>query len=94
LATASDDNGFTFTQAFGNLGQTVGADVSNATTNQTEQQNLVTQAQAQRAAVSGVSLNAEAAKLLEFQQSYEAVAKVVTTLNTMTDALMAMMPLA
>jgi flagellar hook-associated protein 1 FlgK len=94
LATAADDNGFTFTQAFGNLGQTVGTDVSNATTNQTEQQGLVTQAQAQRAAVSGVSLNAEAAKLLEFQQSYEAVAKVVTTLNTMTDALMAMMPVA
>jgi flagellar hook-associated protein 1 len=94
LATASDDNGFTFTQAFGNLGQTVGADVSSATTNQTEQQNLVTQAQAQRAAVSGVSLNAEAAKLLEFQQSYEAVAKVVTTLNTISNALMAMMPLA
>jgi flagellar hook-associated protein 1 FlgK len=94
LATAADDNGFTFTQAFGSLGQTVGTDVSNATTNQTEQQNLVTQAQAQRAAVSGVSLNAEAAKLLEFQQSYEAVAKVVTTLNTISNALMAMMPVA
>lgn len=94
LATASDDNGFTFTQAFGNLGQTVGTDISNATNNQTEQQNLVTQAQAQRAAVSGVSLNTEAAKLLEFQESYTAVAKVVTTLNSLTDALMNMMPVA
>jgi flagellar hook-associated protein 1 len=94
LASAADDNGFTFTQAFGNLGQTVGTDISNATANQTTQQNLVTQAQAQRAAVSGVSLNDEAAQLLQFQQSYEAVAKVVTAINSMTDALMEMMPAA
>jgi flagellar hook-associated protein 1 FlgK len=94
LATTSAVNGFTFTQAFGNLGQQVGTDISNATNSQTEQQNLVTQAQAQRTAVSGVSLNEEAAKLLQFQQSFEAVAKVVTTLNSLTDSLMAMMPLA
>lgn len=92
LATASAVNGFTFTQAFGNLGQQVGSDISTATSNQTEQQNLVTQAQAQRALVSGVSLNAEAAKLLQFQQAFTAVSKVVTTLNSMADALMAMMP--
>ncbi len=94
LATTPAVNGFTFTQAFGNLGQQVGTDISTATSKQTEQQNLVTQAQAQRTAVSGVSLDAEAAKLLQFQQSYEAVAKVVTTMNTITDALMAMMPAA
>lgn len=92
LAAAPAAGGFTFTQAFGNLGQQVGADVLTATNNQTEQQNLVTQAQAQRALVSGVSLNAEAAKLLEFQQAYTAVSKVVSTLNNVTDALMAMMP--
>ncbi len=93
LATAPAVNNFTFTEAFGNLGQQVGTDISNATNNQAEQQSLVTQAQAQRATVSGVSLDVEAAKLLQFQQSYEAVAKVVTTLNSLTDSLMAMMPL-
>jgi flagellar hook-associated protein 1 FlgK len=92
LATTSAVNGFTFTQAFGNLGQQVGSDVSNATNSQTEQQNLVTQAQAQRSAVSGVSLDAEAAKLLAFQQSFQAVAKVVQTLGTLTGDLMAMLP--
>jgi flagellar hook-associated protein 1 FlgK len=92
LATTPGTNGFTFTQAFGNLGQQVGTDISTATNNQTEQQNLVTQAQAQRTAVSGVSLDTEAAKLLEFQQSFDAVSKVVTTLNSLTDALMNMMP--
>ena len=94
LATTPEINGDTFTGAFGNLGQQVGTDISNATSNQTEQQTLVTQAQAQRTAVSGVSLDAEAAKLLQFEQSYDAVTKVVTTLNSLTDALMAMMPVA
>jgi flagellar hook-associated protein 1 FlgK len=94
LATASDVNGFTFTEAFGNLGQQVGTDISNATNNQTEQQNLVTQAQAQRTAVSGVSLDTQAALLLQFQQSYQAVSQVVQTLNSLTDSLMNMMPLA
>jgi flagellar hook-associated protein 1 FlgK len=94
LATTPEVGGLTFTQAFASLGQQVGTDISTATSSQTEQQNLVTQAQAQRAAVSGVSLNTEAAKLLQFQQSYEAVAKVVTTLNSLTDALLSMMPLA
>ena len=94
LQTAQTVNGFTFTQAFGNLGQQVGTDVSNATNNQTEQQNLVTQAQAQRSLVSGVNLDTEAAKLLQFQQAFTAVSKVVTTLNSLADALFAMMPLA
>lgn len=92
LATAADVNGLTFTGAFGNLGQQVGTDISNATNNQTEQQNLVTQAQAQRSAVSGVSLNQQAALLLQFQQSYQAISQVVQTLNTLTDSLMNMMP--
>jgi flagellar hook-associated protein 1 FlgK len=92
LGTAAAVNGFTFTQAFGNLGQQVGSDVSNATGTQTEQQSLVLQAQAQRAAVSGVSLNAEAAKLLQYQQSYDAVSRLVSTLNTLNTDLMNMLP--
>lgn len=92
LATATAVNGFTFTQAFGNLGQQVGTDVSNATSVQTEQQTLVTQAQAQRAAVQGVSYDTEAAKLLQYQQAYDAVSKVVSTLNALTSDLMNMMP--
>jgi flagellar hook-associated protein 1 len=94
MATAPVVNGFTFTQAFGNLGQQVGSDVLNANNNQTEQQNLVTQAQAQRSLVSGVNLNTEAAKLLQFQTAFTAMSKVVATLNSITDSLMAMMPAA
>ena len=94
MATTPNASGYTFTQAFGNLGQQVGSDISTANNNQSEGQSLLTQAQAQRAAVSGVSLNVEAAKLLQFQQSFEAVSKLVSTLNSMTTALMNMLPAA
>jgi flagellar hook-associated protein FlgK len=39
-----------------------------------------------------VNLDSQAALLLQFQTSYDAVSKVVTTLNNLTDALMNMMP--
>ena len=55
-----------------------------ATNNHTQYQNQVTQAQAQRSAQSGVSLNAEAAKLLQFQQAYAAIGKLITVLDTLT----------
>ena len=48
------------------------------------QQDLVTQTQWQRAQVSGVSLDTEAAKLLQFQQSFQAIGKLVTVLDGLT----------
>ena len=83
-------NGFTFTQAYGNLGGQVGADVSSAKQDQAAQQDLVGLAQQQRAQASGVSLDAEATKLLQFQQAYGAVGKLVSVLNSLTDTVMNM----
>ena len=88
LATAPVMNGFTFTQAFGNLGSLVGTSVSQAKQDLSQQQNLVTQAQAQRSTASGVSLDEEAARLLQFQQAYQAVGKLVTVLNSLTDTVL------
>jgi flagellar hook-associated protein 1 len=93
LANASVVNGFTFTQAFGNVSAQVGSDVATAQQNQTEGQDLVTQAQQQRQQVSGVDLNAEAAKVLQFQQSYQAVGQMVTVLNSLTQTLLDILPL-
>lgn len=92
LATATVVNGLTFTEAYGQLGAQVGQDVANAQSDQTQDQDLVTQAQQQRSQVSGVNLNAEAAKLLQFQQAYQAVGKLVTVLDDLTETLMDMMP--
>lgn len=92
LASTPLVNGVTFTQAIANLTAQVGSDVSSAQQNQTEDQDLVTQAQQQRHQASGVDLNAEAAKLLQFQQSYQAVGQMVTVLNSLTQTLMNMVP--
>ena len=88
LASSPTVGGFTFTQAYGNLGGLVGRDIAQAKRDQTTQQDLVSQAQSQRAAATGVSLDKEAAKLLQFQQAYQAVGKMVGVLNTLTDTVL------
>jgi flagellar hook-associated protein 1 FlgK len=93
LASAAVVNGSTLTQAFGNLSAQVGNDVANAQQEQTDDQDLLTQAQQQRQQVSGVSLDAEAAKLIQFQQSYQAVGQMVTVLNSLTQTLLDVVPL-
>jgi len=86
-------NGSTFTQAFGNLSAQIGSDVATAQQNQTEDQDLVTQAQQQRQQAIGVDLNAEATKLLQFQQAYQAVGQMVSVLNSLTQTVLDIVPL-
>jgi flagellar hook-associated protein 1 len=93
LASAAVVDGSTLTQAFGNLSAQVGNDVATAQQNQSDDQDLLTQAQQQRQQVSGVSLDAEAAKLIQFQQSYQAVGQMVTVLNSLTQTLLDVVPL-
>jgi flagellar hook-associated protein 1 FlgK len=92
LANAPAVNGFTFTQAFGNVSAQVGRDVANAQQDLKQDQDLVTQAQQQRQQQSGVSLDEEAAKLLQFQQAYQAVGKLVSVLNELTQTVINIIP--
>jgi flagellar hook-associated protein 1 FlgK len=92
LATAPTVNGETFTAFYGALGAQVGSDVAAAQTDQTQAQDQLTQAQTQRATQSGVSLNEEATQLLQFQQAYQAIGKLVTVLDDLTQTLINMMP--
>jgi flagellar hook-associated protein 1 FlgK len=46
------------------------------------------QAQSLRSSASGVSLDEEAAKLIGFQKSYQAAAKLISVLNELTNSLM------
>jgi flagellar hook-associated protein 1 len=82
-AAADQINGQTYTQFFGSIGASVGSQLSDATTGQTQSQDAVTQAQAMRQQVSGVDLNQQAAELMQFEQAYSAVAKVVTVVDTL-----------
>jgi flagellar hook-associated protein 1 FlgK len=82
--------GYTFTQAYGNLGSIVGRDLANAKQQQGSTQDLLNQAKQQRQIETGVSLDEEAAKLMQFQQAYQAIGKLVNVLNSLTDTLMNM----
>jgi len=92
LATSPQINGFTFTEYYGNLGSQIGNDVAGATADQQQAQDQLSQAQAERTQVSGVSLNDEAAKLLQYQQAYQAVGKLVGVISDLTTTLMDMVP--
>jgi flagellar hook-associated protein 1 FlgK len=75
--------GFTFNQSYGNLVSEVGTDAAHAQGRLTTQQQLLLEAQNIRDAFSGVSLDEEASRLLEFQKAYEATARVITVLDSL-----------
>jgi flagellar hook-associated protein 1 FlgK len=90
LAGAPSIGGFTFTEFFGNLGSRIGADIANAAADQQQSQDQLAQVQARRATQSGVSLNEEAAKILQFQQAYQAAGKLVSVLDGLTQTVIDM----
>jgi len=84
LANAPVVNGYTFAQAYGNLGGQVGGDLSAAQNNSTTDQSLLSQAQSLRQQVSGVSLDGEAENLMLYERSYDAISKMLGVLNTLS----------
>ena len=81
---ADELDNMSYTQFYGNMAAQLGTAISTAQSNQTTSQNAVTQAQTLRQQSSGVDLNQEAIKVLQFQQSYDAASKVVTILDQIT----------
>jgi len=61
----------------------VGNAVSNATAEQSASNQMLQQLDDQRSSVSGVSLNEEAANMIQYQQAYAASAQVITAINDM-----------
>ena len=92
--TQADDeiNGYSFTGFYGSIAAQVGQQASDAQNQLTVQQQTVTQAQNLRTQISGVSLNEEAAKLIEFQTGYQALAQTVNILDTLTQDTINMLP--
>jgi flagellar hook-associated protein 1 FlgK len=85
---------FTLTQYYGNLSSSVGRDISNAQNNSTTQQQLLAQAQSLRSTSSSVSLDEEAARLVQYQQVYEATSKLISVIDNMTQTLLGLIPTA
>ena len=89
-ATGGQINGLSFTQFFASLVARVGNAASNASTSATAQAQLVTQAKNLRQQLSGVSIDDEAVNLVQLQSSYQAVSKLVTVVDQLTQALINM----
>jgi flagellar hook-associated protein 1 FlgK len=77
-------DGETATDFYSNLVSTVGNDVSSATDEQEAVGLVLTQLQNQRSDISGVSLDEEAANLIQYQRAYEAAADVVSAIDQLT----------
>jgi flagellar hook-associated protein 1 FlgK len=92
LANAPVITGYTFAQAYGNLGGQVGSDLSTATSDSTTTQALLSQALSLRQTVSGVSLDQEAENLMQYEKSYDAISKMIGVLNDLTSTAVNILP--
>jgi flagellar hook-associated protein 1 FlgK len=68
----------------------VGNDTSSASAEESASSQLLQQFNDQRASISGVSLNEEAANLVQYQDAYSASAQVITAINDMMYAVIQM----
>ena len=78
----------TLNDSLSSLVSQAGIDSSRATVGLERQSLVVDQVLAQRESVSGVSIDEEASNLVEFQRSYQAAAKVITTVDNMLETLL------
>ena len=83
LQSQNSINGQTPSDFYANLIFNVGNSVSNGSAEQQGSQAVLQQLQDQRGSISGVSLDEEAANMVQYQQAYDAAARVVTTVNQM-----------
>jgi flagellar hook-associated protein 1 FlgK len=84
---ADEINNMSYQEFFGNMAGQVGSAISTAQNNQTAGQSQLTQAENLRQQSSGVDLNQEAIRVLQFQQAYNAATKMVSVLNDLTNAI-------
>jgi len=81
---ADEINGLSYAQFYGNMAAGIGTQSQTAQSQLTVQQQTLAQARNLRSQSSGVSLNDEAAQLIQFQSAYDANSKMVTVLDQLT----------
>ncbi|SFS18695.1 flagellar hook-associated protein 1 FlgK [Granulicella pectinivorans] len=86
LATAPSAGGQPPASFFTGILSGLGGAAATATTDSTAQQASLTQLTTQRNALSGVSLDEEAASLTQYQRSYQAAAKLFSIVDTVMEA--------
>ena len=85
LATRKNDAGKTTSQTYGDLSAQVGRDVLTNRETASIRGQIYAQAKAVRQDVQGVSLDEEAAQLVQAQRAYQAAAQLFKTLNEITN---------
>ena len=81
-------SGSSYTDFYSITAAGIGALKSSASQTQTAQTAVLSQAQSTRSQLSGVSLNEQAATLLQFQQAYQASAQALAAINSTLQQLM------
>lgn len=79
----------TFSETYAELVSQVGSQARQAEINLNAQEGLLAQSQAAVDARSGVNLDEEAARLIQYQQAYEASAQVISVASTIFETLLA-----
>lgn len=87
-ATMGDDKTFTFDDFYNSKVGLVGIMTQKAQAQLDSQKNITDQLKNVRESVSGVSLDEEAQKMIEFQKSYEASARVIRMADEMFDTVL------
>jgi flagellar hook-associated protein 1 FlgK len=90
LASTGIIGGSTPIDYYSSMVASAGADAQSANTYVSFQTSLVNQLEAQRQSTSGVSLDEEAVNLVQYQKSFEAAAKLITTGNDLLDTIIGM----
>ena len=85
VASQAVVNGQTPIDFYSNIVFQVGSITSNTSADADSSSLILQQLQDQRGSVSGVSLDEEAANLIQYQTAYQAAARVVSTVNTLLD---------
>ncbi len=84
LAGSREIDGVTFVEFYGMVAARVGRELSVSLEGRQTESQLLEQARTLRQEISGVSLDEEAARVLEFQRSYQAIAKLLAMLNDLS----------
>lgn len=90
FAQAGNTTSDTLSGYLNSLVAQVGEDTSTAATNYSLASALAEDVNTQRESVSGVSMDEELTKLMQYQQCYQAAAKLITTANEMFDTILSL----
>lgn len=87
LASAPIVNGSSLTDLYNAQIAQIGADAQSYQSKANNQQQVVTQLQNQQQSVSGVNLDDELTNLLQYERAYQAAARVINTMDNLTNTL-------